>query len=558
MSLTRNRVARRSTLVGALVTLILASSASLAFADTLTVTRTDDPSPSNCDQMNCSLREAVNAANNEGPGSNVTILLQAGQTYTLTQPAGSNKELGGALLILHGVKIQTQGTGGEATINGNGSVTHDRVFDVMGGSLETHNIDVVGGISSTNPGGGGIYVHNLGNVYMYDGEVNGNSVSGNAFGGGIYNESGHVLLQRMFIAGNQATSGYGGGVYTNSGGVTDIYDSKLSGNRAFYGAALGSWGGPVTPTAGSVTILRAQISFNQAGNKGGAIDLADGGVPYYVRNVTINNNTSQGGGGAVYVFDGTLLMNNDTLSLNGAPVAGGMQVGGDSYRTTSLSLHNTIIAQNTGSGSTEPDCDAASGFIHSQGYNIIGDITGCPTDLITNRGPGDQFGTSLSPIDAKLNTTGFNGGLYHLLLTMALDPGSPAIDAGDPATGGCEATDARGVLRSAGGRCDIGAYEVVKPAISTPLVAGIHPHKVRISVLIKPSAASATYYIQYGVTKHYGERTHTREVHGVGSQRVVVTLTGLHPGQTYHWRIVVRSRDGTVTSHDHKFTTPRQ
>jgi hypothetical protein len=61
--------------------------------------------------------------------------------------------------------------------------------------------------------------------------------------------------------------------------------------------------------------------------------------------------------------------------------------------------------------------------------------------------------------------------------TVALLPGSPAIDAGDPA--GCTnaleeplAVDQRGVTRPQGARCDIGAYELVQlpapPAGSAP------------------------------------------------------------------------------------------
>ncbi len=58
--------------------------------------------------------------------------------------------------------------------------------------------------------------------------------------------------------------------------------------------------------------------------------------------------------------------------------------------------------------------------------------------------------------------------------THALLAGSPAIDAGNPATPGsggnaCEATDQRGYARPAGLACDIGAYEFGAP----PPVGGI-------------------------------------------------------------------------------------
>src|SRR5690606_29583266 len=53
-------------------------------------------------------------------------------------------------------------------------------------------------------------------------------------------------------------------------------------------------------------------------------------------------------------------------------------------------------------------------------------------------------------IDSLQNDGGFTQ-------TMALLPGSPAIDAGDNTA--CPATDQRGVTRPQGPQCDIGAYE---------------------------------------------------------------------------------------------------
>lgn len=51
---------------------------------------------------------------------------------------------------------------------------------------------------------------------------------------------------------------------------------------------------------------------------------------------------------------------------------------------------------------------------------------------------------------------------------MALQIGSPAIDAGDDAT--CEAVDQRGVGRPLGAHCDIGAYEAEVTYVYIPLI----------------------------------------------------------------------------------------
>jgi hypothetical protein len=81
-------------------------------------------------------------------------------------------------------------------------------------------------------------------------------------------------------------------------------------------------------------------------------------------------------------------------------------------------IKNVILAGNT--APTSPD---VSGVLNSQGHNLIGDGTGGSGYVDT-----DLVGTSESPIDPRLGPLQNNGGPT---LTMALLPGSPAIDAGD-------------------------------------------------------------------------------------------------------------------------------
>jgi hypothetical protein len=49
---------------------------------------------------------------------------------------------------------------------------------------------------------------------------------------------------------------------------------------------------------------------------------------------------------------------------------------------------------------------------------------------------------------------------------MALAPGTPAVDAADPACG--VAVDQRGITRPQGARCDIGAFELQMPPSPLP------------------------------------------------------------------------------------------
>ena len=64
-----------------------------------------------------------------------------------------------------------------------------------------------------------------------------------------------------------------------------------------------------------------------------------------------------------------------------------------------------------------------------------------------------------APLDPRLSRLSDNGGPTP---THALLPGSPAINAGNPAppgsAAGCQSTDQRFFRRDAG-RCDIGSFE---------------------------------------------------------------------------------------------------
>lgn len=563
-------VVRAAALAGVLA---FAGMPASAGAETFQVTRYDDPAPASCIPGNCTLREAVNASNNNGPGAHDTIVLPSAQTYTLQQHyLGHPSANGGALIVLNNLTINSTGSA-NAVIDGNGRSTGDRVFDVLGGGLELHHVDVTGGIGSADVDGhrrGGGVLLKTGVFYMFDGTLGGNSVpNNNDLGGGLYNTSGHAVFVRSVIAGNTAPGGFGGGIFTGASpaALTEIHDSKLFDNQAGFGGALASTGG----SAGNVSISTSQISYNRAGHYGGAVYAAGdlggaGGVDYDIRNVTINGNVADVGG-AIRVDDTVMTLNNDTIYQNSASIAGGIFGYDDGHHVAAVSLHDTILAKNT--ASSHPDCQAntgdplaPTGIMRSKGYNIIGDVTGC-IDLLQNRGIGDSIGTNVSPVDPKLDTTAFNGGPFPMVLTARLLTGSPAIDKGDPAsTGGCEFTDARDIQRSLGGRCDIGAYELVLAAAQTGTSSAVRIRRTTVSATVRTYAPKAQVYFQFGRTKRYGHKTAPQTLvysgtpASISAPRVVTTtLTGLRPHTTYHFRIVVVTRDEIRYGTDKKFRT---
>ena len=141
---------------------------------------------------------------------------------------------------------------------------------------------------------------------------------------------------------------------------------------------------------------------------------------------------------------GTTTLTNCTVSGNSAVVNGG---GLDNVVGT-VNIGNTIVAGNTATTSG-PD---ALGSVASQGNNLIGE-----TDGSTGWVGSDLTGTIAPPLNPLLAPLGNYGGPTQ---TMALLPGSPAIDAGNNALiPAGVTTDQRGLPRIVNGIVDIGAFE---------------------------------------------------------------------------------------------------
>jgi hypothetical protein len=388
------------------------------------------------------------------------------------------------------------------TVSGNAA---SRVFDVPGSfSVTLAGLTITRGQATGNQYGGGI--SNAGSLTITDATLSGDravfgggifnsgllnitdaALSGNsAQGGGIGNLGGTVNVSRCTFTGNTSV---GGGGINNLGGTLTVTDSIFSGNSAFnenagggiynhygratvinstfsrnlsaYGAGLHNGGGTLTVIGstisgstgsgifnnfgGMVSVISSTLSGNSAGQGGGIFNSSRGTLT--VINSTLSGNRATdntlGFGGGIYndggVFAATATVANSTLSGNFAAAAGG---GLYQVSSGSLTVRNTLVARNTARSS--PD---VSGSLNSQGYNLIGDGTGgngwTDTDLV---------GTHDAPMNPLLGPLQDNGGPNQ---TMALLPGSPALNAGDSDELGV--ADQRGVVRSGG--VNIGAYQ---------------------------------------------------------------------------------------------------
>ncbi|HLK10993.1 MAG TPA: right-handed parallel beta-helix repeat-containing protein [Candidatus Binatia bacterium] len=381
-------------------------------------TRFDDPTPppEACEGVppDCSLRGAIlfAEANPDTVASNIP--LPAG-TYTLAQGA---LEVAGTLTLT--------GAGADTTVIDGQNLGQVIVVD-SGATLGVTGVTLQGGHGQT-----GGAVDNAGTLSLTDCVVRDSTAK--YAGGGIYN-GGALTLVRSTIAGNQCFAGTGAGLLSS--------------------------------VASTLTLLEGcTISDNGASTTGGGI-VGDGAVAITLRNCTVSGNQSglaplllpgEGGGGGIALLNGAdATLNNVTITNNGAGGDGG-GVFVDNQST--LQLGNTILAGNQAPPGLSLDC---SGSPTSVGYTLLANLPRNGSCLV--------HGSIMATDDARLGPLADNGGPTK---THALLPGSPAIDAGNPAPPGsggtaCEATDQRGVPRGepGDGRCDIGAYEAVTTSTTT-------------------------------------------------------------------------------------------
>jgi hypothetical protein len=430
------------------------------------------------------LRFCINHAN-DNPGSD---LIEINVTGTI--------DLTGALPVLAS-EMEIRGPGADLLTIRRGTGGDYRIFTVAGGSATISGVtisngraDVGGGIynegtfelnevtvsSNTSIVGKGGGIYNAGSLSVANSTIISNlgTASKFGYGGGLYNV-GTVTISTTTISRNEASArckncGYqeaaGGGIYNAVGGNLMLLDSTISINSAHTGnghqgnSALG--GGLFNN--GMAAMDRSTVSENTAASQGkfaasygGAILNANGMT---ITNSTLAKNISEargvaGGpgltvarGGAIYHYWGSLTIEYTTIALNGCFIPGGnKKFGGGIFVSGGfLDMHNALVAYNAAGPHGGVDI---LGDMNSSGYNLIGS-----SDGLTGYGP-----TDILDVDALLGDLQDYGGPTP---TIALLPGSPAIDAGDPNPVDPPEWDQRGpgYPRIVNGRIDIGAFEV--------------------------------------------------------------------------------------------------
>jgi CSLREA domain-containing protein len=396
-----------------------------ASAGTLTVNALDDTIDGSCDTTHCSLREAI-------------LYATSGDTIDFSVTG---------TIMLNGTQLTIDKS---LTLTGPGE-------DLLTISANT---------ASPSKASQVFYIHS--SASNLDVAITGLSIAnghpGNGFGGGLYNDGENLTLTNCLISDHTAKDG-GGGIY-NSGTLTISY-STFSDNTSTGGPGGGIYNDGTLHVNSSTILGNAAVS----GAGGG---LYNTGVAT-VDNSTIFDNHADsnrywGGGIGNY---GTLSVNRSTISANSADLTGaGLRHKGDS-----LTLSNTIIANNIGSG----DCQSDTSIIDG-GYNLIEGTDGDACDLVNG------VNGNITGLDPLLDDVlGDYGGLTLTLPILFL--GSPAWDAIPNGVNGCVAgvsLDQRGEVRGGGtsstgyATCDIGAFEYgsgegpILNQIFLPLIINAH------------------------------------------------------------------------------------
>jgi len=272
-------------------------------------------------------------------------------------------------------------------------------------------------------------------------------------------------------AGSGNTIDIGVGTYAEHLSIST--NLTLQGATAGSSIVDGSASGSVLTVGTGATVTIVDVTLRNGSNSfGGGID--NNGT-LTLNNDTISGNQASDGGGGIYNAGGSITLNNDTLSGNSASTGGGLE--NDSSGV--LKLTNVTISKNTaanGSGvylnsgkstivntilagnTTGSSAGCGSGFFIDFGHNVLDTNPNAGSCSSSSLGNGSNDQEVANPL---VNALASNGGPTQ---TMSLQSGSAAISNGLAST--CENLpggdrDQRGDPRASRSRnaCDIGAFD---------------------------------------------------------------------------------------------------
>ena len=263
-------------------------------------------------------------------------------------------------------------------------------------------------------------------------------------GGGLVNLA-TTTLTRVEVTFNQAEAG--GGIF--NGERLTMIDSILGYNIAEAG------GGIYTYASGRMELRRTLVQHNQTA-RGSALEISGGGAHLYDSSVVHNHSAASAEGIGIRARGSKTRLEvvHSTIVGNWAPTGTAGASGVSLGQETDSWITGSIIADNSG-----VNCAVAATAGLRLRHDLVSDQT-CATNQGVEGRPVPPAENEINGADPRLGPlTADNGGPTP---TMALMPGSPAINRIAGADVLCEGADQRHVTRrpgNGGWPCDIGAYE---------------------------------------------------------------------------------------------------
>ncbi len=358
----------------------------------------------------------------------------------------------------------------------NGSTGTTSVVTITSGNVTLSNLTITGGSA------GGISNTGSGDLVLNSVTVSSNTHTvGLTSAAGLYQAAGSLTITKSNFENNTNLSGVSA-LYVNGGDTVSISDTTFQGDdngqAALYFDAVDSitiTGSTIEETDSyyssievkdynSLTLEKTTVTgspymalYLDRGSEKGITQIESSTISdndeaglFYDNltchkgiqpKLTVKNSTFSGNGGGLFMrcdgSSGKLTGTQFAVSIESSTFVENDSAFYAYYEDPSMSLHNTIVAENT------TNCGTTGGVskVTSKGYNLDDD------------GSCASGSTDLS--DAPdLESLADNGGSTETHMPQST---SPVIDAGDPSS--CLTTDQRGAARPYGSACDIGAVE---------------------------------------------------------------------------------------------------
>jgi hypothetical protein len=470
---------------GVVALVMLAAFASPAAARTFTVTRGNDPTPTACDRGDCSLREAVLAANAR----------QGTDTIGFAKDlSGTTIQLALGDLPIRG-KLTVAGPGAKKlTVSGNHL---SRVFHMTGGRIAIEGLRIRDGHETATPTGphcpgstapnftlGGGILQDAGRLSVEHVKMSNNVVEGPTGiigGGAIAIIDGHLSITHSRVTQNSslgANISSGGGVFSCGGPVaikaSSIHDSEVTSHAIAEGGGVAVQGDRARDEL-VLTMKKSSVSTNHVSSEvisdGGGVSVIN--RPAKIEQSTISDNRGTVTGGGPIVDGAGLFIANTKVSVTNSTIAGnlgtapsvtggGILVAGSDEK---LDLRSSTVARNTADGTSSARGGNLAGAASAKllntivakgrattGSNCDAGVKSSKHNLEDENTCGFTSNGELVNTNPRLRDLAENGGPTE---TIALKRRSPAIDqAGRKSS---PKRDQRGFKR--GRQPDIGAYE---------------------------------------------------------------------------------------------------